>query len=110
VCTTGLESSPVGGALTGLRADEAGYYMNKYKHEFTVEPARASEDAIENVSRFPKEERDIVLAAKPLETARFQIENIKWWRFRVRHVEMSRRTAMQRICLSVLLLHQEGNR
>jgi hypothetical protein len=77
VSTVGLESSPVAGALSGLRANEARYYMNKYKHKFTVEAARVSKDAIEYVNRILKEERDIVLTARPLETARFQVENIK---------------------------------
>jgi hypothetical protein len=78
VSTVGLETSPVAGALAGLRANEARYYMNKYKHKFTVEAARVSKDAIEYVNRILKEERDIVLAAKPLETTRFQVENIKF--------------------------------
>ena len=78
VSTVGLETSPVAGALAGLRANEARYYMNKYKHKFTVEAARASKDAIEYVSRILKEERNIVLAAKPLEATRFQVENIKF--------------------------------
>ena len=39
VSTIGLESSPVVKALAGLRANEARYFMNKYKHEFTVIPA-----------------------------------------------------------------------
>ncbi|ERI07423.1 hypothetical protein HMPREF0083_04508 [Aneurinibacillus aneurinilyticus ATCC 12856] len=51
VSTIGLESSPVVEALAGLRANEAHYFMNKYKREF---------------------------AAKPLETSRFQVENIKF--------------------------------
>jgi hypothetical protein len=78
VSTVGLETSPVAGALAGLRANEARYYMNKYKHKFTVEEARASKDAIEYVNRILKEERDIVLAAKPLETTRFQVKNINF--------------------------------
>jgi hypothetical protein len=40
VSTDGLESSPVAGALAGLRANEARYYQNKYDHSFTVQPAR----------------------------------------------------------------------
>ena len=40
-------------ALAGLRASEARYYMNKYKHEFTVEAAGASKDTIEYVKRIP---------------------------------------------------------
>jgi hypothetical protein len=77
VSTVGLESSSVPRALAGLRANEARYYMNKYKHRFTVEPARTSKEVVEYVNRILKEERGIVLSAKPLETARFQVENIK---------------------------------
>jgi len=42
VSVAGLESSPVADALAGLRANEARYYMNKYKHEFTVTEASAT--------------------------------------------------------------------
>ena len=77
VSVVDLESSPVAEALAGLRANEARYYMNKYKHEFTVEPAGESQDTVDYVSRIIKEERGIEFAAKPLETASFQIENIK---------------------------------
>ena len=38
VSTVGLKTSPVAAALAGLRANEARYFMNKYKHAFTVEP------------------------------------------------------------------------
>jgi len=34
VSVAGLERSPVAEALAGLRANEARYYMNKYKHAF----------------------------------------------------------------------------
>ncbi len=78
VSTVGLESSPVKEALAGLRANEARYFMNKYKHEFTVVPAQDSGDTLNYVNRILKEERGIVFAAKPLETSRFQVENIKW--------------------------------
>jgi hypothetical protein len=78
VSTIGLESSPVKDALAGLRANEARYFMNKYNHEFTVVPASESEEALEYVNRILKKERDIEFAAKPLETSRFQVENIKW--------------------------------
>jgi hypothetical protein len=77
VSTVGLESSPVVEALAGLRANEARYFMNKYKHEFTVVPASESGETLDYVNRILKEERDIVFAAKPLETSRFQVENIK---------------------------------
>ncbi|MBU5673994.1 phage tail protein [Paenibacillus brevis] len=78
VSTVGLESSPVAEALAGLRANEARYFMNKYKHEFTVVPASESQDTLDYVSRILKEERGIEFAAKPLETSRFQVENIAW--------------------------------
>lgn len=75
--TVGLESSPVMNALAGLRANEARYYMNKYKHEFTVVPAGESQETLDYVRRILKQERDIEFSAKPLETSSFQVENIK---------------------------------
>ena len=78
VSTVGLESSPVAEALAGLRANEARYFMNKYKHEFTVVPARESCETLDYVNTILKEEREIEFAAKPLETSRFQVENIDW--------------------------------
>lgn len=78
VSTVGLESSPVADALAGLRANEARYFMNKYKHEFTVVPASESQETIDYVHRILKEERGIEFAAKPLETSSLQVENIKW--------------------------------
>ena len=78
VSTVGLESSPVVEALAGLRANEARYFMNKYKHEFIVVPASESQDTVNYVSQILKEERNIEFAAKPLETTRFQVENISW--------------------------------
>lgn len=77
VSTVGLESSPVVEALAGLRANEARYFMNKYKHEFTVVPASESQENLDYVNLVLKE-RDIVFAAKPLETSRFQVENIQF--------------------------------
>ena len=77
VSTVGLESSPVAEALAGLRANEARYYRNKYKHEFTVVPAGESQETLDYVNRILKEERNIEFAAKPLETSRFQVENIQ---------------------------------
>jgi len=78
VSDVGLESSPVAKALAGLRANEARYFMNKYKHVFTVLPAAESGETLEYVNRILKEERGIEFAAKPLETSRFQVENIQF--------------------------------
>ena len=77
VSTVGLESSPVAQALAGLRANEARYFMNKYKHQFTVVPAGESRDTVDYVNRILKKERNIEFAAKPLETSSFLVEGIK---------------------------------
>ncbi|MCK6255450.1 phage tail protein [Fictibacillus sp. KIGAM418] len=77
VSAAGLESSPAAEALAGLRANEARYFMNKYKHEFTVVPASESQETLDYVNEILKE-RDIEFAAKPLETSRFQVENIQF--------------------------------
>ncbi|NNN19803.1 MAG: phage tail protein [Acidimicrobiaceae bacterium] len=76
--TVGLESSPVAKALAGLRANEARYFMNKYAHKFTVTPASESQSTVNYVNTILKDERNIELSAKPLETSHFQVENIKW--------------------------------
>jgi hypothetical protein len=78
VSTIGLEASPVALQLAGLRANEARYFMNKYKHEFTVIPANLSQNNIDYVNKILKVERDIEFSAKPLETSSFQVENIKF--------------------------------
>lgn len=78
VSTTGLESSPVAEALAGLRANEARYFKNKYDHEFTVDPASKAKKIVARVHRILKEERDIVIASRPLEATEFQVENIRW--------------------------------
>jgi hypothetical protein len=77
VSTVGLESSPVAAALAGLRANEARYFKNKYDHVFTVEPAGEAKSTIDWVHRILKEERDIVIASRPLEATAFQVENIR---------------------------------
>jgi hypothetical protein len=77
VSTAGLESSPVADALAGLRANEARYFKNKYGHVFTVEPASDARPTIDWVHRILKEERGIVISARPLEATAFQVENIR---------------------------------
>src|SRR6266542_6604279 len=78
VSTTGLESSPVAAALAGLRANEARYFKNKYDHTFTVEPASKAKKIVDYVHRILKEERDIVIASRPLYATEFHVENIRW--------------------------------
>ncbi len=78
VSTVGLESSPVVDALAGLRANEARYFKNKYDHVFTVEPASKAKATIDWVHGILADERNIVIASKPLEATAFQVENIRW--------------------------------
>lgn len=77
VSSAGLESSPVSGALAGLRANEARYYKNKYDYDFTVNDAADDKETVEYVSRILKNERGITIDSEPLETARFQLETLK---------------------------------
>lgn len=78
VSETGLETSPVSKALAGLRANEARYFKNKYNADFVVHPASESEETLRWVSKILKEERIIVIASKPLETATMLVDGIKW--------------------------------
>jgi len=77
VSTVGLESSPVAAALAGLRAHEARYFKTKYNHVFTVEPDAGAKDTVAWVNRILEEERDIIIASRPLEATAFQVENIR---------------------------------
>jgi hypothetical protein len=77
VSTVGLESSPVKDALAGLRANEARYFKNKYDHVFTVSPVSDAPDVLEWISRILKEERDIVIASRPLEVTAFEVEGTR---------------------------------
>src|SRR6188508_3005961 len=77
VAQVGLESSPVAAALAGLRANEARYFRNKYSHVFTVEPAGDAPEVVEWVHRILREERDIVIASRPLEATAFEVDGIR---------------------------------
>ncbi|MBV8083517.1 MAG: phage tail protein [Chloroflexi bacterium] len=79
VSTVGLESSPVAPALAGLRANEARYFKNKYDHTFTTVPASEAKHLVDWVSGILKDERDIVIASKPLEVTELHVEgNVRW--------------------------------
>jgi hypothetical protein len=77
VSTVGLESSPVAEALAGLRANEARYYKNKYDHVFTVTPAGEAPEVLDYVSRVLADEREIVIAARPLEVTSFEVDGLR---------------------------------
>ena len=78
VSTAGLESSPVAESLAGLRANEARYFKNKYDHDFAVDPASEATATVDWVSGILKDERDIVIAAKPLEATAFVVAGIRF--------------------------------
>ncbi|MDT4982761.1 MAG: hypothetical protein QOF95_251 [Pseudonocardiales bacterium] len=77
VSTAGLESSPFAQALAGLRANEARYYKNKFGHDFAVEPAGEAKDTVDWVHRILKDERDIVISARPLEATSFEVDGTR---------------------------------
>ena len=77
VSTVGLESSPVAKALAGLRANEARYYRNKYDHVFTVVPAYEAPDVLDWVNDILASERDLVISARPLEVASFEVDGVR---------------------------------
>ena len=77
VSTIGLQSSPVAEALDGLRANEARYFKNKYDHVFTVEPANKAKKTVAWIHKILKDERDLVIASKPLEATEFEVAGIR---------------------------------
>ncbi len=76
VSTVGLEISPVAVALAGLRANEARYYWNKYKHEFVTVPASDDPKTLAWVERILAE-REMKFPYKPLEVSSFEVDGIK---------------------------------
>jgi hypothetical protein len=78
VSTAGLESSPVAGALAGLRANEARYFTNKYDHVFTVDPAEEAKDTVDWVHGILASERDLVIASRPLQATAFETGGIRF--------------------------------
>lgn len=79
VSTFGLAASPVAAALAGLRANEARYFSRKYDHVFTVQPAfGAGADTLAWIHGVLADERDIVIASRPLETSEFVVEGRRW--------------------------------
>ncbi|EOL43411.1 hypothetical protein [Enterococcus caccae] len=76
VSTVGLETSPVADALAGLRANEARYYWNKYKHEFVTVPASDDPETLAWIEKILAE-RDMKFPYKPLELSSFEVDGIK---------------------------------
>ena len=77
VSTAGLESSPVVGALAGLRANEARYYKNKYDHDFEVTAAEDGPGILDYITRVLAVERDIHIASPALEVAQFVVNGLR---------------------------------
>ncbi|WP_022905986.1 hypothetical protein [Curtobacterium sp. B18] len=78
VSTVGLESSPVAEALAGLRANEARYFKNKYDHVLTTHPAEDVPDLVDYVAKVLQDERELVIASKPLEATEAFVDGIRW--------------------------------
>lgn len=69
VSAQGLETSEHPEALAGLRANEARYFHNKFKHTFEVSPASEEPYALAWVTQILAEERDITIASQPWRSA-----------------------------------------
>lgn len=78
VSTAGLESSPVAEALADLRANEARYFSNKYKHTFTVAPAAEAQEELDWVEEILASEREIVPTSPALEVSVNDVDGIYW--------------------------------
>lgn len=78
VSSEGLELSPVAEALAGLRANEARYFANKYKHTFTVVPVSETPGILAWVEEILNAERDITIASPVLEVSVNEVEDIFW--------------------------------
>ena len=76
VSTIGFENSPVSEAMAGLRANEARYFWNKYKHEFVTVPATEDTDTLKWIESILAE-RDMIFPYQPLEVSFFEVEGIK---------------------------------
>ncbi|MBP1039605.1 phage tail protein [Vagococcus sp. BWB3-3] len=77
VSTTGLESSPVAESLAGLRAHEARYFWNKFKHEFVTTPATEDPETLGWIESVLKE-RQLSFPYKPLEVTNFVVEGTRF--------------------------------
>lgn len=81
VSTDGLESSPFAAQLAGVRANEARYFKNKYDIDFVTKPAADAPELVAYVSKVLTE-RDIVIAAKPLEVTEMLVDTddgkVRW--------------------------------
>lgn len=78
VSLEGLESSPHAEALAGLRANEARYFHNKYKHAFATHPASEVPELVAYVAEVLQTERDLVIASPALEATQFEVDGVKW--------------------------------
>ncbi|MBP1045023.1 phage tail protein [Enterococcus sp. BWM-S5] len=77
VSTVGFESSPFAEALAGLRANEARYFWNKYKHEFVTVPAEEAPDTLAWIEKI-LEERELHFPYKALEVTDFEAEGTRF--------------------------------
>lgn len=77
VSTVGLESSPVAESLAGLRAHEARYFWNKFKHEYVTVPADKDTETLKWIEKV-LEERELRFPYKPLEVSRFVVDGTKF--------------------------------
>jgi hypothetical protein len=76
VSTVGFEESPFAEQMAGLRANEARYFWNKYKHEFVTVPASEAPETLAWIEKILAE-RDLSFPYKALEVSSFEVDGIK---------------------------------
>lgn len=76
VATTGFEESPFAEQMAGLRANEARYFWNKYKHEFVTVPASEAPEILAWIEKILAE-RDLSFPYKALEVSSFEVDGIR---------------------------------
>lgn len=81
VSNEGLESSAVSATLAGLRANEARYFMNKYKSEFFTFQADDFSEICLQFQALLKSEKNLEIQSKILEFSINFVDNIAWIHF-----------------------------
>jgi hypothetical protein len=76
VATMGFEESPFAEQMAGLRANEARYFWNKYKHEFVTVPASEAPEILAWIEKILAE-RDLSFPYKALEVSSFEVDGIR---------------------------------
>lgn len=79
--TIGFETSPVAEKLAGLRANEARYFWNKYKFEYTTYSADEKRELVDLIGLVLVSERELAFSSPILEVAVYEDDDVFWPEF-----------------------------